>query len=184
MNELIIENINQGEIYEKPYINWSSFVIFSILSFGIFGLYYFIKRVNRVNFLINRKKELGKLFVQKYNRYNLNYYNSIETINPYLSILLIFLTLGIYFYIYIYKFNNIWQVIDNCEENFYRDFCQLSGKSINFQPIEKSNYFYNLLLSFITFGIWFLVWDYKIHNKAGKFFYLVHNREKILESRY
>lgn len=180
MDNFIVDNIKSGVKLERPFINWWRFLFLSIITFGIFGIYYFAKRVNTVNSLINRKKELGKLFAQKYNRYNINYYNSIETINPYATIILIFVSLGFYLFVYIYRFNKMWQNIENCEKMFYLDICSLNNEKLHFDYLKYNDFLLNIFLSLLTGGIWLLIWDNKIHNKAGLLFSKIHKREEYL----
>lgn len=60
---LLEENIKNGQIWMKPLADWNKTVIFSLLTLGIYFIYIFIKRIERADKYIMRKRDFFNIVI-------------------------------------------------------------------------------------------------------------------------
>ncbi len=185
---------------DKKLVNWFLYIfILGPITLGIYAIVIFFQRTNRVDNFIKRKRVYYKNlidFTDKYAQekdkyeelrgeiadlqffYEQNFENSIKELKAGLTFLLTLLTLGIWGFVWLYKINGIWHKLQTFEQEFDDRLSQLWIKleltkyPINFEikSSKDRNFWLYLILSFITLGIWFLVWDYKIHTDPDDLF--------------
>lgn len=90
--------------------------------------------------------------------------------------------------IYIYRMNKIWDDIQQFESEMYDTISQvfISLKLLDHpviyctDPRIKKDFTIYTILSFVTGGIWFLVWDYYVHTAPDDMYQTFHNAEDIM----
>lgn len=102
-----------------------------------------------------------------------------------LSVLLSFVTLGIYGYIAYYQAMKFWWEIQVTEQ----DFCEklsiiwtrlgITRYPISFDPLQRlrRSFWMNFFLSIVTLGIYGIVWDYQLHTDPDKVYPEFHSTE-------
>ncbi|MDD5095531.1 MAG: DUF4234 domain-containing protein [Dehalococcoidia bacterium] len=115
------------------------------------------------------------------NEVKLTFANDIKQVEAGKSFLLSIVTLGIYGFIWWYKMNRVWDQLQKTEQEFDDHLSQIWNKlglikyplSFKIDPSKNRSYIGYLCLIIVTFGIWGLVWDHKIHtdpeNLYGEF---------------
>ncbi len=189
----IERSIKERRETDIPLMNWWLYtLIVNPITCGIYGVVMFFKRTNRVDKFIARKKnyyqsllEFNEKYSQEKNRYNeiRNELNDLkDSTNAYVStkmkqikagtsFLLILVTLGIWAFVWLYRMNKVWNDLQKVEQEFDDRISQIWIKiglikyplSFHVDPSKNRSYALYLILTFVTFGIWGLVWDYKIH---------------------
>ena len=94
-------------------------------------------------------------------------------------------TLGIWAFVWLYKMNKIWYDLQKIEQDFDDKISQIWSKlglikyplSFNLDSSKNRSYALYLILSIITFGIWSLVWDFKIHTDPDNLYKEFHSIE-------
>ena len=170
---------------------WLNYLIVIPVTLGIYGIILFFKRTSRVDKFIARKKDYYKNVIEytkKYAQEKETYDNvhseledltflitstfnsKIKEIKGGISFLLIIVTLGIWGFVWMYKMNKVWDDLQKIEQEFDDKLSKVWMKlglikypiSFNLNISQRSFVLY-LIISIVTFGIWSLVWDYKIH---------------------
>ena len=185
---------------------WLYFLILSWLTLGIATIYYFVRRVSRIDNYSRRKQEFYKGVIEFTDRFT-NSSDKRTVVEPIVrdmrgliepaiqrelrpigalkAILLTIVTLGIYFFVVRYQVNRAWADRQRVE----REFDDLLSKAwialgitsypVTFEPApgKDRNFWLYLGLTFVTLGIWGLVWDYKIHTDPENIFPRIHQVE-------
>lgn len=189
----IERSIKEGREVDVPFMNWWLYIlIVNPVTFGIYSIVLFFKRTGRVDKFIVRKNDYYQSvldYTEKYsqekNRYddirndlkdlkdsvNTSFSEEIKEIKASISFLLMIITLGIWAFVWLYKMNKIWYGLQKIEQDFDDKISQIWSKlglikyplSFNVDSSKNRSYALYLILSIITFGIWGLVWDFKIH---------------------
>lgn len=178
---------------DTPLINyWLYFFLVLWVTFGIYGLVLFFQRINRIDRFIERKQPYYKSVIDWTERYaqqqgkeddvhhilgdmrsdiKAAYNGNLRKINAGLSLLLAIVTLGIYGFYVLYRMNRYWWDAQVVEQEFDDKLSQAWSKldlmrypvSFTLDQGKRRSYALYLILSFVTFGIWGIIWDYKIH---------------------
>lgn len=207
----IERSIKERRDVDVPLENWWTihFILYPITC-GFYSIFLFLNRCKRIDSFIPRKRDyyLSILqFTEQYTkeknlydsvRHELNdlkdftnqYSNKTKELNGGLSLFLIIITItfSLYWFIFLYKINQIWNNIQNFESEFYDKLSMIWIKvqlikypiSFNRDITLQRDYFLYLFLSFITFGIYFLIWDYKIHVDPDNLYKEIHNAEDFI----
>jgi hypothetical protein len=192
---------------DVPLINWWLYILLlSWVTFGIFGLYLLYRRVDRVDRFSDRKHayydavlewtdreadargrepEIHHQVGDLKNEVATAYKGSLRPVNAGLSLVLTIVTLGLYGLYVLYRLNRYWWDAQVLEQDFDDGISQvwttlgIVKYPINFQvdQSKRRSYGLYLILSFVTFGIWALVWDYKIHTDPDNLYRDFHGIE-------
>lgn len=188
-------------------VNWWLYVLLlSWVTFGIYGLYLYFKRITRIDRFSERKRAYYEAIIQWTERYaqqvgkedqvhhqladlrsqvDAAYKGNLRKINAGLSFVLTILTLGIYGFYVLYRMNKYWWDAQVLEQETDDALSQAWSKvdlmryPISFTPDQgkRRSYALYLILSIVTFGIWALVWDYKIHTDPDNIYKEFHSVE-------
>lgn len=190
---------------------WVTMFLLSPVTLGIYPLIQGYKQVDRVDKFIKRKRKYYEgiiNYTEKYLKENNNYdeyqykYNELKDsykesflkeckeLNYFLSLLFTIITLGIYGVYFGYKINKIWDDIQKFEDDFYEKVNNIWSKvgivkyPINFKydSSKKRSYIVNLILSLVSFGIWGLVWNYKLWVDPDNLYGEIHTAEDVVLS--
>ncbi|MFW6009297.1 MAG: DUF4234 domain-containing protein [archaeon] len=178
---------------DKSLVNWWLYVLLlSWITAGIYSIVVYYQRLKRVTDFIERRKKYynGVLnFTENYakeegeyddivNELNdLNddikfaFGNKVKKFNPLVDTILSVVTFGIYGIYIWYRLNKVWYELQLIEQDFNDDLSKIWSKlnliknpfNYNVDSSRDRNFWLYLLLTFVTVGIWGLVWDYKIH---------------------
>ncbi|MDY6970442.1 MAG: DUF4234 domain-containing protein [Spirochaetota bacterium] len=203
----IERSIKERRDVDVPFMNWWLYIfIVHPVTLGIYGIILFIKRTRRVDKFIVRKRDYYQSVLDYTERYcqdknvydnirndlndlkefvNGNFSKNIKEIKAGISSLLIIITLGIWGFIWLYKMNIIWYKLQKLEQDFDDKLSQIWTKvglikyplTFNLDSSKKRSYALYLILSIITFSIWGLVWDYKIHTDPENLYKEFHSTE-------
>lgn len=181
------------------------FVVFWV-TFGIYGIILFFKRINRIDGFSERKKayyegllewteryarregredEVHHLVVDSREEIKAAYVGDLRPIGAGKSFLLTLVTLGIYGFIVLYRLNKYWWDAQLVEQEFDDKLSQawmklgLMNYPVNFtlDQSKRRSYPLYLILSIVTLGIWGIVWDYKIQTDPERLFPEYHSHE-------
>lgn len=170
---------------------WLYFFLVSWVTFGIYTIVLFFKRINRIDGFSARKHHYYSALLdwsERYARQEGNedavhheladlrdqvdsaYRGDMRPIKAGLSFLLSLVTLGIYGLYVLYRLNRYWWDAQVLEQDFDDKLSQVWMRlemmrypiSFNVDQSKRRGYALYLILSIVTFGIWGLVWDYKI----------------------
>jgi hypothetical protein len=116
---------------------------------------------------------------------NAAYAGNLRKLNAGLSFLLTIVTLGIYGLFVLHRMNRYWWDAQVLEQDFDDKLSQTWTKldlmryplSFNVDQSKRRGYALYLILSIVTFGIWGLVWDYKIHTDPDNLYASFHSVE-------
>lgn len=188
-------------------INWWLLVlVLSWLTLGIYPIYNYYKRMVRIDGFTRRKQAyyqallewtqreaaaMGKEDAIHHEVTELGgeatraYQKDLRPINAGMSLLLTFVTLGIWGFYVLYRTNRYWWDAQVFEQDFDDKLSQMWGKlgivkyPINYQidQSKKRDFALYLILSIVTVGIWGLVWDYKIQTDPDNLFGEYHSIE-------
>lgn len=192
---------------DKVLINyWLYFFLLNWITLGIMSLVLFFQRIGRVDKFINRKKSYFEGLINyceqiskeknKYDElstqinklktvYEYDFLQKNKPINAGLSLFLTIITLGIWGFVVLYKLNKAWDNLQRAEQKFYDELnpiltkLELTNYPINFRIKQNKtrSFILYLFLAIITFGIWGIVWDYKIHTDADDLYPEFHTAE-------
>jgi hypothetical protein len=188
-------------------INWWLYVLLvSWITFGIYAIVLFFKRIHRIDRFSQRKRDYYDGVLEWTERQSIQrgqgavvhndiadlrsevdraYQKDLRPINAGLSFLLSIITLGIYGFYVLYRMNRYWWDAQTVEQDFDDKLSQTWIKlgftryPITFQldQSKRRSYGLYLVLSIVTLGIWGLVWDYKIHTDPDNLFKEFHGVE-------
>jgi hypothetical protein len=185
---------------------WLYFLVLSWVTFGIYGLYLFFKRIMRIDGFSERKRAYYEALLewtQRQARLKGNedavhhdlvdlgveitraYQKDLRPIKAGLSFVLTLVTIGIYGFYVLYRMNRYWWDAQVVEQDFDDKLSQIWMKlgvvryPVTYQVDQgkRRSYALYLILSIVTFGIWGLVWDYKIHTDPDNLFPEFHSVE-------
>jgi hypothetical protein len=188
-------------------INWWLYVLLvSWITFGIYAIVLFFKRIHRIDRFSQRKRAYYEGVLEWTERQAIHrgqgavvhneiadmrsevdraYQKDLRPINAGLSFLLSIITLGIYGFYVLYRMNCYWWDAQTVEQDLDDKLSQTWIKlgftryPITFQLDQSKRRSYGLyfVLSIVTLGIWGLVWDYKIHTDPDNLFNEFHGVE-------
>lgn len=206
----IERSIKERREVDVSFMNWWLYIlVVNPVTLGIYGIVMFFKRTGRVDKFIARKKDYYESvldYTEKYSQENncyddirsdledlkdfINtiYSKEIKEIKAGISFLLIIVTFGIWAFVWLYKMNKIWYDVQKVEQDFDDKISQIWIKiglmkyplSFNLDSSKNRSYALYLILSIITFGIWWIVWDYKIHTDPENLYKEFHSIEDTI----
>jgi hypothetical protein len=174
-------------------INWWLYLLLlSWITFGIYGIYLYFKRMSRVDKFVRRRRDyynatidFTEKFAQQAGTYDevrpqiedlksqlrADSENKLREIGAAVHFILTIITLGLWGFYVLYRLNRAWNDFQEVDQDFYDSLSpvwqrlKLSNYPLSFdiRQSKQRSYALYLILSFVTFGIWWLVWDYKIH---------------------
>ena len=111
--------------------------------------------------------------------------SSLKPIGAALNFVLTIVTLGFWGFVVIYKVNRAWDDRQRFEAKFDDTLSQawlqlgLLSHPITFKIDEgkSRNFWLWLLLSFVTLGIWYIVWDYRLYTDPERLYPQIHSVE-------
>lgn len=195
---------------DVPFMNWwLATLIVTPVTLGIYGIVIWFKLLARVNkFQIRRRQYYDAVidFTAKYadaagksgevqealRRMKLDGVQALETnvpvTNPWVQWLLSIVTLGIWGLVVMYRLNKAWYTLETIEQAFDDQLSQAWAKvglakyplAFNVDPRKKRGFGMYLLLSFVTFGIWGMVWNYKIYTDPDNIYSEFHGIEDVV----
>jgi hypothetical protein len=181
---------------------WLYALLLSWVTFGIYTLYLFFKRISRIDAFSRRKQayyeallewtereaaargrdhEVHDELVDLGSEVYLAYRRDLRPINAGLSFVLTIVSIGFYGLFVLYRKNRYWWDAQVVEQDFDDKLSQVWMKlgivryplTYRVDQSKRRSYALYLILSIVTFGVWGLVWDYKIHtdpdNLYGEF---------------
>jgi hypothetical protein len=192
---------------DQPLANWwlVTFLI-SPITFGIYGLILYFKRIGRINRFIERKQRYYSAivdFTQKYaeargvldpvraHLHDLSVETTeaissrVKKTSPVWAFILSLVTFGVWGLVVLYRLNRAWYQLSLIEQEFDDKLSQIWIRvgltryplTFNVDHTKKRSFGLNLLLCCATFGIWSLVWDYKIHTDPDNLYREFHGVE-------
>jgi hypothetical protein len=192
---------------DEKLVGWVLYVfLLSWITFGVYPIIVFWKRIARADNFRERKRnyyesvieytkqyaeETGK-FDAMYNEVNDldgavkdTFTDKIKPINPGLSLVLTIVTVGIWGLYVLYRLDKFWWEIQEFEQDFDDSVSQMWAKlgivryPISFTPRQsvKRSFGLYLGLSVLTVGVWSLVWDYKVHTDPDSLYPEFHSAE-------
>ncbi len=203
-------SVKERLFVDKTLMNyWLYFFLLNGLTSGILGIILYFQKIIRIDKFYLRKKEYYEgiiNYTEKYaqengkydevkgeleslrNHYNVNFVNGINEIDLLKALLLPWVTFGIWAIVVQYKMNKSWNVFQIFEQKFDSQLSDIWIKldlikhPINFQtdPALKRNFWIQYLLIFVTLGIWFIVWDYKMHTDPDRIYKEFHTVEDFV----
>ncbi len=182
---------------------WVYFLVLSWLTLGIAGIYYFIKRISRIDNYSARKQEYYSALADFTDRYSQamlrdadagglvrdlrsaterakNY--GVRPIGALKAFLLTIITFGIYGIVAWYQVNRAWADRQGAEADVDVALSAvwiklgITSYPITFERVEgkERNFGLYFILTIITFGIWGLVWDYRVHTDPDTIYPRIH----------
>jgi hypothetical protein len=200
-------SIKQRRESDTSLINWWLYTLLvGPVTFHIYTIVLFFKRIGRIDGFSARKHayydsllEWTERYARQLNRedavhheladlrseVNAAYSGNLRKLNAGTSFLLTIVTLGIYGFIVLYRMNRYWWDAQVLEQDFDDKLSQIWTKldlmryplSFNVDQSKRRGYALYLILSIVTFGIWGLVWDYKIHTDPDTLYPSCHSVE-------
>lgn len=185
---------------------WLYFLLLSWATFYIYSLYLFFKRIARIDAFSRRKRaaydallewterqassraaggSVSRELADLKGRVETAYARDLRPIRAGLSFVLTLVTLGLYSLYVVYRMNRYWWDAQVLEEDFDDSLSEvwmrlgLTRYPITYRPDQskRRSYVLYLVLSIVTFGIWALVWDYKLHTDPDNLFGGFHDVE-------
>lgn len=178
---------------------WLYFLLLSWITLGIAGLYYYIRRLSRVDAFSRRKTAYYEALIQFTERraevqglsggvgaitatmrtdLDAARQSSLKPIGTLLTVVLTFVTFGIWWFVATYKLNRAWDDRQRFESRFDDSLSQawlqvgLIKYPITFKVDQgkSRNFWLWLLVSVVTLGIGYLVWDYRLHTDPDRLY--------------
>lgn len=192
---------------DKPLINyWLYLLLVSWVTLGIYVLVVFFQRMVRIDRFSTRKRRYYEGLIIWTSRYAQHlgkegqvharlgdmraeisgaYNGSMRQINAGLSFLFTILTLGIFGFYVLYRVNRYWWDAQVVEQQFDDNLSQVWSKlglmryplDFTLDQRKQRGYVLYLILSFLTLGIWGIVWGYKIHTDPETLYPEFHSNE-------
>jgi Domain of unknown function (DUF4234) len=176
------------------------------LTFGIYPIYNYYKRMARVDGFARRKQSYYQELIEWTRREATARgeedavhhelvdlgdetaracQKQLRAMHAGIQLLLTFVTLGLWSFYVLYRLNRYWWDAQVFEQDFDDKLSQMWSKMgivrypLNFKvdPGKNRNYALWLILSIVTLGIWGLVWDYKIQTDPDNLFDEYHSIE-------
>jgi hypothetical protein len=195
---------------DTRFLNWWIYILLvSWITFGIASIYFFIKRISRIDKYSVRKLAYYTAltdFTDRYSQASEHHGQadatvrdlralleratrySLKPIGALKSVLLTIVTLGIWGAVAWYQINRAWADRQQAEVEFDQLLSSawlqlgITRYPITFEPAPGKirNFWLYFGLQIITLGIWGLVWDYKVHTDPDSIFPRVHQVEDIV----
>jgi Domain of unknown function (DUF4234) len=185
---------------------WLYFFLVSWVTFGIYTIVLFFKRINRIDGFSGRKALYYESVIDWTERYakaqgkedavhhmlgdmrsevQSAYKGDMRKIGAGISFLLAVVTLGLYGLYVLYRMNRYWWDAQVLEQDFDDKLSQawttleLMRYPVSFTVDQgkRRSYALYLILSIVTLGIWGIVWDYKIQTDPENLFKEFHSIE-------
>jgi hypothetical protein len=185
---------------------WLYLFLVSWLTWGIYGLVLFFKRIGRIDRFSERKRPYYEALTDWTERYaqqqgkeddvhhmlsdmrsdvSAAYKGNLRKINAGLSFLLTIVTIGIYGLYVLYRMNRYWWDAQIIEQEYDDKLSQAWSKlglmrypvSFTLDQSKRRSYPLYLILSIVTFGFWGIVWDYNIHTDPDNLYSEFHSIE-------
>jgi hypothetical protein len=185
---------------------WLYFFLVSWVTLGIYSLVLFFKRINRIDGFSGRKQDYYEGLLDWTERYadqqghrdevesllsdmrhdvKVAYSSDLRPIKAGISFLLTLVTIGIYGLYVLYRMNRYWWDAQVLEQSFDDSLSQAWTKlglmrypiSFTLDQGKRRSYPLYLILSIVTFGIWAIVWDYKVHTDPENLYKEFHSVE-------
>jgi hypothetical protein len=199
--------IKQRRDSDVQLVNWWLYILLlSWVTFGIYAIYLYFKRITRIDGFSGRKHAYYDAVVEWTEREAAakgqldavhpelddlksevarSYQTDLRPIKAGLSFVLTIVTLGIYGLFVLYRMNRYWWDAQVVEQDFDDKLSQLWMKlgllryPVTFQvdQSKRRSYPMYLILTIVTLGIWGLVWDYKIHTDPDNLYSDYHGVE-------
>lgn len=197
---------------DKPLIGWGVyFFLLGPLTLGIYYIVVYYQRLQRADMFRERRQhyygavadfttqyaeQTRQLDAVHHDTDDLRAYvkerflNVHKPVNAGLSVALSFLTLGVYWFIAVYKVMKFWWEIQVTEQ----DFCERASViwsrlgiiryPISFDPMQqlRRSFWTDFLLSVVTIGIYGIFWDYQLHTDPDKVYPEFHSTEDAVLS--
>jgi hypothetical protein len=188
-------------------VNWWLYaLVLSWVTFFIYPLYLFFKRITRIDRFSERKRAYYDALIGWTERYarqvgkedevhhqladlrsemDAAYKGNLRNINAGLSFVLVIVTVGLYGLYVLYRMNAYWWYAQVLEQETDDALSQLWSRlglmrypiSFTLDQSKRRSYAFYLILTIVTFGIWGLVWDYKIHTDPDNIYKEFHSVE-------
>ncbi|MEO5918991.1 MAG: hypothetical protein ABIQ17_05465 [Candidatus Limnocylindrales bacterium] len=201
------QSIRDRSSTDRKFINWWVYwLLLSWITLGIAGLVYFYRRMSRIDAFSRRKAAYYDALVEYTERraeragsaaairpmtdqlradLQAAGRSSLKPINAGLHLLLTFITLGLWAIVVYYMVNRAWDDRQRFEAEFDDRLSQawlqlgLLRHPIAFRIDEGKhrNFALWLILSILTLGIGFIVWDYRLHSDPDRLYPEFHTVE-------
>jgi hypothetical protein len=188
-------------------VNWWLYVlVLSWVTLGIYIIYNYYKRMARVDGFTRRKQPYYRALLEWTEReaessgeadaihhqiadlggeVTRAYEKNLRPIKAGISLLLTFVTLGIWSFYVLYRLNRYWWDAQVFEQNFDDKLSQTWQElgvvkypiKYDVDQTKRRSFPLYLILSIVTLGIWGLVWDYKIQTDPDKLYGEYHSIE-------
>jgi hypothetical protein len=192
---------------DQTFINyWLYLFVVSWVTLGIYGIVLYYRRMARIDRFSERKLAYYRALTQWTERYSQQQgaedsvhhllgdmsseiaaaeKGDLRQINATVSLLLTFVTLGFYGLWVTYRMNRYWWDAQVAEQEFDDKLSQAWANlglmrypiSYSLDQSKRRSYPLYLVLSIVTFGIWGIVWDYKIHTDPDHLYGEFHSVE-------
>jgi len=188
---------------------WLYLFLVSWVTFGIYSLILFFKRIGRIDRFSERKHAYYDALLDWTERYSQQqgkedevhdllgdvrsdikaaYHGNLRKVNAGMSFLFTVITFGIYAIMVQYRANRYWWDAQVVEEDFDDQLSQMWSKlglmrypvTLTLDQSKRRGFPLYLILSMVTFGIWAIVWDYKIHTDPDNLFKEFHSVEETV----
>jgi hypothetical protein len=199
--------IKERRDVDTELVNWWLYILLlSWITFGIYGIVLFFKRINRIDGFSRRKSVYYEGVIEWTQRYARQqgkedavhhqlddlrgevrhaHRNDLKPINAGISFLLCLVTIGFYGLWVLYRQNKYWWDAQVLEQDFDDKLSQawttlgIVRYPVNFSidQSKRRSYWLYLGLSVVTIGIWGLVWDYKIQTDPDNLYRELHGIE-------
>lgn len=197
---------------DRPLIGWGVYYfLLTWLTLGIYPVVIYYKRLNRADMFSERRQSYYGAVVSFTTQYaeqtsqldavhhgtddlaayvKERFANVHRPIRAGLSVVLSFVTLGIYWFIAVYQVMKFWWEIQVTEQDFCERLSPIWTKlgiiryPISFEPMQKlrRSFGMNLFLSIVTIGIYGIFWDYQLHTDPDKVYPEFHSTEDAVLS--
>lgn len=183
---------------DRPLVSWGLyFFLLSWITFGIYAMVVFYRRMNRAEQFRLRKQnyyDATLAFVSQYAE-EIGEYATVhdavgdtdryvkdrfvvehKQIRPGLWLVLSCLTLGVFWYIAVARVMRFWWQIQVTEQEFDEKLSPIMIKlnvvryPITFRPVEelRRSFWMHFVLTIVTLGIYGVIWDYRSHTDPDK----------------
>ncbi|MEU3736626.1 MULTISPECIES: DUF4234 domain-containing protein [unclassified Streptomyces] len=199
--------VHERRSTDQIFVGWGIyFFLLSWVTLGVYGVVLFYRRLNRADLFRGRRVhyynaviDASKQYAEEHGQYDAShdelddlqrfvkgrFEDEHKPIKAGLSVFLSFITLGIYGCIAVYRLMRFWWQIQLTEQDFDDKLSVAWTKlgivryPLTFEPVQTLNRSFGMhfLLSFVTLGIYGIVWDYRLHTDPEKLYPEVHSTE-------
>jgi hypothetical protein len=199
--------VHERRVTDQIFVNWGLYYfLLSWITLGILPIVIFYRRLNRADLFTDRRAHYYNAVITATRQYaeQTGQYGAIhddiddlqrytterfedehKPIKAGLSLFLSFVTLGIYGYVAIYRLMRAWWQIQLTEQDFNDKLSIIWTKlgvvkyPLSFHPVHELDRHFglHLFLTFVTLGIYGIVWDYRLHTDPEKVYPEFHSAE-------